>query len=329
MLPSPDLFIYAFVRKEAVLSSQIEGVQATLVDLFTQGGGDTSTSADVREVCNYVDTLGFIRKQLSSSTGLPLSLRLFRAAHKHLMKGVRGQNKHPGEFRSSQVWIGGTRPGNAVFVPPPPERIVPTLDSLEKYLHAENDTNPLIRAGLVHVQFETIHPFLDGNGRLGRLLITLLLEHWKVLSAPTLYLSLYFKRHREEYYQRLNAVRTDGDWDGWNRFFLEGVRSIALEATDSAQRLYGQFETDRRKLLDRTGSTLASVRLMERLPTKPIVTIADAVRLLETTKPTATKAVLQLVDAGILKETTGRRRDRTFAYRRYLTILSEGTELAG
>lgn len=229
MVPSLDWFIYAFVRKEAVLSSQIEGTQATLMDLLNYEAERDAPppNADVEEVCNYLDALTYAREQLASPSGLPLSIRLLNEAHRLLLRGARGANKQPGEMRRSQNWIGGSRPGNATYVPPPPHALPEALSAFERYIHQEDDTPSLIRAGLLHVQFESIHPYLDGNGRIGRLLVTLLLEHWGLLARPLLYLSLFFKRHRQEYYRRLNAVRVDGDWEGWLDFFLDGVATIA------------------------------------------------------------------------------------------------------
>ncbi len=266
MVPSLDWFIYAFVRKEAVLSSQIEGTQATLFDLLTfeaqEGDGEgtgargrhsRSPNADVEEVCNYLDALVFARAQLADPKGLPLSMRLLSETHKRLMRGVRGAAKRPGEVRSSQNWIGGSRPGNAAYVPPPPHALGKVLGAFEKYLHGRDALPPLVRAGLLHVQFETIHPYLDGNGRIGRLLVTLLLEEWKLLTKPLLYLSLFFKRHREEYYRRLNAVRVEGDWEGWLDFFLDGVATIADEAVASARELFGLVATDRARVLEHEG----------------------------------------------------------------------------
>ncbi len=240
MVPSLDWFIYAFVRKEAVLSSQIEGTQATLVDLLTfeaLEGVDPSgpVNADVEEVCNYLDALTFARAQLAAPAGLPLSMRLLNQAHHRLMRGVRGAEKLPGEVRHSQNWIGGSRPGNAAYVPPPPHALVELLGAFERYIHADDSLPAIVRAGLLHVQFETIHPYLDGNGRIGRLLVTLLLEHWELLTKPLLNLSLFFKRHRTDYYRHLNAVRVDGDWEGWLDFFLDGVATIADEAVASAR----------------------------------------------------------------------------------------------
>jgi Fic family protein len=239
MVPSLDWFLYAFVRKEAVLSSQIEGTQATLVDLLTfEAAGETPPNADVEEVCNYLDALGVARGELGAERGLPLSMRLLNDAHRRLMHGVRGASRQPGEVRRSQNWIGGSRPSNAVHVPPPPQALADLLGALESYIHTADALPKLVRVGLAHVQFETIHPYLDGNGRIGRLLITLLLEHWGLMKAPLLYLSLFFKRHRDEYYRRLNTVRTGGDWEGWTDFFLDGVATIADEAVGSAQELF-------------------------------------------------------------------------------------------
>jgi Fic family protein len=329
MVPSLDWFIYAFVRKEAVVSSQIEGTEATLVDLFEYEAEqhDRQPVEDVREVCNYLDALKYARGQLASPKGLPLSMRLLHEAHRRLMRGARGQSKQPGEVRRSQNWIGGTRPGNAAFVPPPPEEVPALLGDLEKYLHAEDALPPLVRIGLAHVQFETIHPYLDGNGRMGRLLITLLLEHWNLIKAPLLYLSLFFKRHRAEYYRLLGEVRKTGDWEGWTDFFLEGVATIADEAVATARDVFALVNADRQRVLAASGASVIAIRLLEQLPVHPVVTIPGIVKLLETTKPTAGKAVQLLEGVGVLVETSGKRRDRTFAYQRYLARLCAGTEL--
>jgi len=334
MVPSLDWFIYAFVRKEAVLSSQIEGTQATLVDLLTfeaQDGASPSAapSADVEEVCNYLDALAYSRGQLADPKGLPLSMRLLSEAHQRLMCGVRGAEKLPGEVRRSQNWIGGSRPGNAAYVPPPPHALGEVLGAFEKYLHEDDSLPPLVRAGLLHVQFETIHPYLDGNGRIGRLLVTLLLEHWKLLTKPLLYLSLFFKRHREDYYRRLNAVRTDGDWEGWLDFFLDGVATIADEAVASARELFALVAEDRARVLAQEGMSVVALRLFELLPRHPVVTVASVMKLVATTKPTAGRAIELLVAAGVLVETTGKKRDRSFVYRGYLDRLRVGTELDG
>ena len=332
MVPSLDWFIYAFVRKEAVLSSQIEGTQATLDDLlnFESQEGTASPaapSADVEEVCNYLDALAYARAQLAAPHGLPLSMRLLSGTHERLMRGIRGADKLPGEVRRSQNWIGGSRPGNATFVPPPPHLLGDVLTDFERYLHDDEALPPLVRAGLLHVQFETIHPYLDGNGRIGRLLVTLLLEHWQLLTKPLLYLSLFFKRHREEYYRRLNAVRVEGDWEGWLDFFLDGVATIADEAVASARELFALVAADRARLLSQESTSVAGLRLFELLPRHPVVTVATVMRLVGTTRPTAGRAIESLAEAGILVETTGKRRDRSFVYRDYLDRLRVGTEL--
>lgn len=328
MVPSLDWFIYAFVSKEAVLSSQIEGTQATLVDLLTfEAEVSVSPGADVEEVCNYVDALSFARAQLADPHGLPLSMRLFNETHRLLMRGVRGAEKAPGDVRRSQNWIGGSRPGNAAYVPPPPHALPEVLAAFEKYIHEDDELPALVRAGLLHVQFETIHPYLDGNGRLGRLLVTLLLEHWKLLSRPLLYLSLFLKRHKDEYYRRLTAVRTEGDWEGWLDFFLDGVATIADEAVASARELFALVTADRGRVLALGTTSIAALRLFELLPRHPIVNIAGVMRLLAATKPTASRAVEQLVSASVLAETSGKKRGRWFAYESYLDRLRAGTEL--
>jgi len=331
MVPSLDWLIYSFVRKEAVVSSQIEGTKATLVDLLiyeVAGKAEKAGNDDIVQVCNYVHALNYARKQIRNKNGLPLSIRLLNEAHKRLMKNVPGEDRSPGAIRRSQNWIGGTRPGNAIYVPPPAHLLNDLLGSLENYIHIEDSLPPLVRAGLAHAQFETIYPYLDGNGRIGRLLITLLLEHWNVLDTPLLYLSLYFKRHRAKYYQLLNAVRTDGDFESWLKYFLEGVAVVADETTTTAQKLFALTSTDRIKVLSGRSASVAGIRLFEILPTHPIIAVARVVKLLKTTKPTATKAISALVDAGILLETTGRRRDRAYSYKAYLDLLRGGTEPA-
>lgn len=327
MVPSVDWFLYGFVRKEAVISSQIEGTQATLQDVLTfEATHKTNRPDDVQEVCNYIEALTYARRQITRPKGLPLSTRLLRQAHKRLMKGVRGENKQPGEFRHSQNWIGGTRPGNAAFVPPPPDAVPEAMATLERWIHDDEPLPPLVRAALAHVQFETIHPFLDGNGRIGRLMITLLLEHWGVLSSPLLYLSLAFKRHRQLYYERLSAVRTDGDWEGWTAFFLECVREAADDGVDIARRLFTLLDKDRQKVLNHPSATVSAIRLFDQLPVHPIVTLPRVIELLKTTKPTASKAIKALQEAGVLGETTGKQRDRVYAYHNYLHVLTRDTE---
>lgn len=327
MVPSPDWFLYGFVRKEAVVSSQIEGTQATLEDVLEfEATSRAERPEDVEEVCNYVDALTWARGELSRPKGLPLSTRLLCMAHKRLMRGVRGANRQPGQIRRSQNWIGGTRPGNARFVPPPPDDLPAALSALEKWLHQRDPLHPLVRSGLAHVQFETIHPFLDGNGRIGRLLITLLLEHWGVLPSPLLYLSLALKRHQQEYYDRLLAVRTDGDWEGWTAFYLQGVREAARDGVAVAQRLFKVISEDRRKVLAQHGVTIPAIRLFDQLPTHPMMTLPQAIRLLKTTKPTASKAIAALTQARVLRETTGKARDRVYAYHAYLRVLTQDAD---
>ncbi|GLS40192.1 adenosine monophosphate-protein transferase [Mesorhizobium tianshanense] len=328
MVPSFDWFIYAFVRKEAVISSQIEGTQASLVDLLTSEAEEQpAPNADIEEVTNYLDALAYARGQLAAKRGLPLSMRLLNEAHKRLMRGVRGSNKQPGDVRRSQNWIGGSRPANAAHVPPAPDKLPQLLSGLERYIHADDPLPALVRMGLLHVQFETIHPYLDGNGRIGRLLVTLLLEHWGLLKAPLLYLSLFFKRHREEYYRRLNLVRLEGDWEGWTDFFLDGVATIADEAVASARDLFNLVSADRARLLGAESASVSALRLFEQLPRHPIVTVASAMKLIDTSKPTATRAIEALAEVGVLVETTGKKRDRSFAYRAYMERLRAGTDL--
>ena len=327
MVSSLDWFIYAFVRKEAVITSQIEGTRTTLVDLLAfEAEEQPAANADLEEITNYLEALSYARKQLASPRGLPLSMRLLDEAHKRLMRGVRGGSKQPGEVRRSQNWIGGSRPGNAAYVPPPPDKLPQLPSDFEKYVHGDDALPALVRVGLLHAQFESIHPYLDGNRRIGRLLIALLLEHWGLLKAPLLYISLFFKRHREEYYRRLNLTRAEADWESWTDFFLDGIATISDEAVGSARDLFGLVSRDRARLLA-TETSVSAIRLFEELARHPIVTVASAMKLVDTTKPTATRAVEILVRLGILVETTGKKRDRSFAYREYLELLRTGTEL--
>lgn len=329
MLPCLDWFIYAFVRKEAVLSSQIEGTQATLVDLLSHQGSTRTQApdADVEEVCNYVDALKYARQELANPKGLPLSMRLLNRTHELLLDGARGRNKLPGEIRRSQNWIGGSRPGTAAYVPPPPDQLPQLLSDLERYIHQEDELPAILRAGLLHVQFETIHPYLDGNGRIGRLLVSLLLEHWGLLSQPLLYLSLYFKQHRLEYYDHLNAVRIRGDWESWLSFFLTGVQCTADEGVSTCRDLFAIITADRNLILQHERANLLAVQLFERLPSQPIITVPWIVAELQTSPPTASKALKLLVEVGILVETTGKQRDRVYSYQSYLDRLRAGTEL--
>lgn len=323
MVPSADWFLYGFVRKEAVISSRIEGTQATLQDVLTYEATEKAERLDdVREVYNYVQALTYARGQLASPKGLPLSVRLICETHRRLMKGARGAGKQPGALRRTKNWIGGSRPGSARFVPPPPEDVPAAMAALEKWLHGGDPLPPLVKAGLAHVQFETIHPFLDGNGRIGRLLIVLLLEQWGLLTAPLLYLSLAFRRSQREYYDRLGAVRTEGDWEGWTGYYLECVRDAAEDGVAVARRLFMMLGAHRKMLLRRRGVTIPALQLLELLPLHPIVTLGGVIKLVRTTKPTAAKAIVTLENAGILRETTGRKRDRVYAYPDYLRVLT-------
>jgi Fic family protein len=324
MIPSLDWFIYAFVRKEALLSSEIEGTQATLVDVLAWEQAEqpgTSNIDDIEEVTNYVAAVNHAFKEIHSPKGPPISMRLLNDCHRILMQGVRGATKQPGELRRSQNWIGGSRPGNAVFVPPPPEQVADLLSDLESYIHAQDELAPLLRIALAHVQFETIHPYLDGNGRLGRMLIALLLDHWQLLKSPLLYLSLYLKQNQAAYYRWLEAIRTEGDWVGWLRFFLVGVAEIADDATRTARALYARVSEDRQVLLKTPGATVTAIQLFEQLPEHPIVTMPSVTRLLSISKPTAGKAIDVLIKAGILAEVGERKRDRLYRYQGYLEVL--------
>lgn len=319
--------LYQYVRKEAVLSSQIEGTQSSLSDLLLYELEETPGVPldDVQEVSSYVAALTHGLTRLRE--GFPLSLRLLREIHGILLAQGRGADKTPGEFRRSQNWLGGSRPGNAVFVPPPPERLMGCLDPFEHFLHDEPESMPsLIKAALAHVQFETIHPFLDGNGRLGRMLITLLLCHDKVLREPSLYLSLYFKVHRPEYYDHLQRVRIDGDWEGWLRFFLTGVTETAREATDATQKLWALFDQDRRRIQEQGKIAGTALRVHDLLQQRPIISISAACKALDLTHPAVNKSLHKLEEMKVVKEITGRQRNRLYAYDGYINILSEGTE---
>jgi len=326
MVPSAKWFLYGFVRKEAVISSQIEGTQATLMDVLTYEASEKAESpADVEEVCNYVRALEFARAEIAKPRGLPLCTRLLCAAHQRLMRGSRGADRQPGAVRSSQNWVGGTRPGAAAFVPPPPDVVPDALTELEHWINGDDPLPPLVRAGLAHAQFETIHPFLDGNGRIGRLLIALLVERWGLLDSPLLYLSLAFKRHRADYYRHLLEVRTEGDWEGWTAFFLRCIRESAEDAVSAAQRLFALLSKDRPTVANHEATTVTAVRLFDLLPEHPIIALPGLIKLLGTTKPTAGKAIDALCQAGVLRETTGKQRDRVYAYDAYLKVLTEDT----
>ncbi len=325
LLPDPHLFLYSYVRREAVLSSQIEGTQSSLSDLllFELEEAPGSPIDDVVEVSNYVAALNHGMERLRE--GFPLSNRLLREMHATLMAKGRGNEKQPGEFRRSQNWIGGTRPGNALFVPPPPEDIDTCMGDLERFLHDDTSGLPvLIKAAIAHVQFETIHPFLDGNGRLGRLLIALLLHHGGLLADPLLYLSLYLKQHRPAYYELLDRVRTAGDWEAWVDFFLEGVDQTSRSAVQTARRLVDLFEADARRIQQSGRAASNAVRVLAALRQRPVLTLKYVCDAHDMTFPTAAKAMQTLVATGVARELTGQRRNRIFVYDGYLSILNEG-----
>jgi Fic family protein len=327
LLPDTELFLYAYVRKEAVLSSRIEGTQSSLSDLllFELDEAPGVPLDDVQEVSAYVAALDHGLARLRS--GFPLANRLIREIHGVLLSHGRGSDKEPGEFRRSQNWIGGTRPGNAVFVPPPHTLVPDCMSELERFLHDESATLPVVvRAGLAHVQFETIHPFLDGNGRVGRLLITLLLCHAGLLREPLLYLSLYFKQNREAYYAHLDAVRREGDWEAWLSFFLTGVRETAEGAVATAQRLVALFREDRERIVPRGRRAGSALRVHDALKARPLASMQEVCTRSGLSFPAANTAMQMLVELGVARELTGKRRNRVFAYDRYLAILSEGTE---
>ena len=329
LLPDETLFLYAYMRKEAVLSSQIEGTQSSLSDLllFELDEAPGVPLVDVVEVSNYVAALEHGVRRLRED--FPLSNRLIREIHGVLLSHGRGSDKEPGEFRRSQNWIGGTRPGNAIFVPPPQSAVPDCMAAFERFLHAEEDGLPiLLRAGLAHVQFETIHPFLDGNGRVGRLLIALLLCQAGVLHQPLLYLSLYFKQHRATYYDLLNYVRRTGDWEAWLAFFLDGVKLTAEGAVSTAQRLSRMFQNDRSRIEEAGGRRAGSgLRVHDALKTQPILSLTAARRHTNLSFQAASSAMELLIAHGIAREITGKRRGRLFVYDQYLSILNEGTEV--
>lgn len=325
LVPSVDWLLYSAIRKEALLTSQIEGTQATLVDLLNEEAGFAiSNQDDVQEVTNYLRAYQLVQDNLRSPTGLPLSVRLLCEAHRLLLDGTRGTGKQPGKLRRSQNWIGGTRPGNAVFVPPPAQQVPELLAALEQFIHqAPAELPPLVKIALIHVQFEIIHPFLDGNGRIGRLLIAALLEHWQLLPEPLLYLSGYLKQHQMAYYRYLSNVRTEGDWEGWVVFFLEGVAQAALEAERNIVAIASLLTADRRRLVAAPKATPASYRLLELLPMMPRFTIEQVRQKLATTSPTATAAVKVLESLGIVREQTGQKKNRSYSYSAYIDCLTQ------
>ena len=326
LLPEPNIFLYAYIRREAVLSSQIEGTQSSLANLllFELEEAPGVPFDDVVEVSGYVAALEHGMTRLRDH--FPLSNRLMREMHQVLARG-RGNEKDPGEFRRTQNWVGGTRPGNAHFVPPPPSHVEDCMAALERFIHDEHTPYPtLVKAALAHVQFETIHLFLDGNGRIGRLLIAFTLHHGGVLSRPLLYLSLYFKQHRPDYYRLLDLVRAEGDWEAWLDFFLEGVEDTASNAVRTARLLVELFKDDTARVQSVGRASSSALRVFNALCERPITTLNDLCQRTGLSFPTATKGIARLMTLGIVKELTGGRRNRVFSYGRYLAILNEGTE---
>jgi Fic family protein len=326
LLPETDLFLYAYVRREAVLSSQIEGTQSSLSDLllFEMQEAPGAPFDDVVEVSNYVAALEHGLARLRED--FPLSNRLIREMHAELLATGRGAALLPGEFRRSQNWIGGTRPGNAVFVPPPPQEVEACMKEFESYLHDERAASALLKAALAHLQFETIHPFLDGNGRVGRLLIALILHHDGVLKQPLLYLSLYFKTHRADYYSLLDKVRQDGDWEAWVDFFLDGVISTATSAVSTAHRLLALFSNDAARIRELGRATANALRVFDALRARPVISLPRITERAGIAFTTAARMIEELRALGIVREITGRKRERVYAYQAYLDILNEGAE---
>ncbi|MGS0743384.1 Fic family protein, partial [Glaciimonas sp. GG7] len=304
---------------------QIEGTQATLTDLFDEEAGlEVNNSDDIEEVTNYLRAFRLVQDNLRDTNGLQISVRLMCDAHRLLLDGARGTGKQPGELRRSQNWIGGSRPGNAVFVPPPANQVADLLVDVERFIHTEPAAlPPLVMIALVHAQFETIHPFLDGNGRIGRLLIAALLEQWGLLQEPLLYLSGYLKRHQAEYYKLLSGIRTEGNWEAWVSFFLDGVAAAAAEAEHSIVEIATLVAADRRRLLESPKSGSAAYRLFELLPMMPRFTVERARQKLATSFPTANAAVKMLTELGIVTEMTGQRKNRSFGYKAYIALLAK------
>jgi Fic family protein len=324
LVPSVEWLLYSAIRKEALLTSQIEGTQATLTDLFDEEAGfKIRNTEDVAEVTNYLRAFRWVQEQLRDSKGMPISVRLLCEAHRLLLDGARGAGKQPGELRRSQNWIGGTRPSNAVFVPPPPEYVAELLANLERFIHeCTTDLPPLVKVALIHAQFETIHPFLDGNGRIGRLLIAALFEQWSLMSEPLMYLSGYLKQHQAEYYRRLSNIRTEGDWESWVAFFLEGVTAGAADAEKNIFAVASLVAADRKRLLQSAKAGPASYRLFELLPMMPRFTIERVRQQLDTSFPTATAAVKALEDLGVVTEMTGQKKNRSYSYQAYVELLT-------
>ena len=326
ILPDHHLFLYMYIRKEAVLSSQIEGTQSSLSDLllFENENAPGAPIDDVTEVSNYVAAMNYGIERIKD---LPISLRLIKEIHEKLMSKGRGSSQNPGEFRTSQNWIGGSRPGNAKFVPPPPNLLIECLDPFEKFFHDEKINLPvLVKAALAHVQFETIHPFLDGNGRLGRLLITFMLCNDGLLKEPLLYLSLYFKTHRDRYYELLQLVRETGDWELWIEFFLKGVIQTSNQATSTAQKILELFDHDVKKIEKADKSTASILIIHNYFKSHPISNTTKIKEICNVSLPTVLRSLSAMEELGIVKETTGKERNRVFIYNNYISILNRGIE---
>lgn len=329
LLPDPDQFIYTFVRKEAVLSSQIEGTQSSLSDLllFEHDAAPGALREDALETSNYIEALYYGLEQISREGAPPISARLLREVHLRLLQRGRGASQNPGEFRRDQNWLGGRRPSTARYVPPPWHEVADAMAALEKFIHGEPEETPvLVKAALAHAQFETIHPFLDGNGRVGRLLITLLLCSEGVLSRPLLYLSLHFKRNRDDYYDHLQRVRTEGAWESWLRFFLEGVVEVAESTKITTQRIVAMIEADRQKIHSFGRGAATALRVHDLATREVVIGASFASERLKMTGPPVYAAIDRLESAGILREATGRQRGKLYVYDEYLMILNEGTE---
>lgn len=325
LVPSINWLLYGAIRKEALLTSQIEGTQATLTDLFDDEAGiKVINTDDVEEVTNYIKAFQYVQENLKKEGGLPISIRLLCNAHQLLMNGVRGNGKQPGELRKSQNWIGSKKPSRAIFVPPPPEKVAKLLSDLEKFIHEDRDDfPPLVKIALVHAQFETIHPFLDGNGRLGRLLIAALVEYYDLLPEPLMYLSAHLKQNQSEYYRLLNGVRTEGDWESWIQFFLEGVIDSAITARKNIVEISTRIYADKNIVMSSSEASLNSLKLFDLLPTMPRFTIEKVKTVLGVTYPTANAAVKNLIDLGLIIEITGQTRNRSFSYQTYIDLISD------
>ncbi len=326
ILPNPDLFVAMYVKKEALLSSQIEGTQASFIDILDVESHDAEKVKHLEEVVNYVQAMNYGLERLKER---PLSLRLFREIHQLLLSGVRGSERSPGEFRKTQNWIGpaGCTLSTAAFVPPPPHDMIKAMGDLELFFHNDDDMPPLLKIGLIHAQFETIHPFLDGNGRMGRLLITFWLCQQQILSKPLLYLSYYFKINKIEYYDRLMAVRLKGDWEGWTKFFLKGLAEVSMEATETAKKILKLKEDHSKLVNDNLRNPANAIKLLESLFETPIVTINSVANILDVTYPTANTLVNEFYKLGILSFDTKTQRNRRYIYSHYVGLLQAGTEL--